>query len=281
MLIIIVAWEDSVEVTSNITWSPSLIEKFEKRFGYSLKRYLPLIAFRNNNLALQPYSPGQFKCTLNTKYSGKGYENDYRTIVSEGYREYLRALRDYFHTNLELSLSVQPSYGLNQDMADSIPEVDAPECESLTFLDSIDAYRQFSGPAHLAGKNVISNEVGAKMASAYLYTTKDLLHSINRALAGGVNQFVIHGQAFSGDYYETTWPGHTPFQYMFSELWSPKQPVWENGLADVLGYVGRTQFVLHQGAPRVDVAVYNKQSATDPNFNNIYSSDDLQDGGEH
>jgi hypothetical protein len=52
-------------------------------------------------------------------------------------------------------------------MAESIPVVDVPECESLSFKDSIDAYRQFPGAAHLAGTSIISNELGAKMTGAY------------------------------------------------------------------------------------------------------------------
>lgn len=165
-------------------------------------------------------------------------------------------------------------------MADSVPVVDVPECESLTFKDSIDGYRQFSGPAHLAGKNVISNEVGAQMTSAYMHSNKALLWSVNRGFSGGLNQYVLHGQSFSGNYYETTWPGHTPFQYLFSELWSPKQPGWAHGMADVIGYIGRVQFILRQGVPRTDVAVYNKQSATDTDFAAIYPFKDLQARGQ-
>lgn len=245
-----------------------------------MKRYLPLIAFRNNNLALQPSAPGRFECILDTTDAGKGYEYDYRTILSEGYRDYLETLRGYFNDDLGIPLSVQPSYGLNQDMADSVPVVDVPECESLTFKDSIDGYRQFSGPAHLAGKNVISNEVGAQMTSAYMHSNKALLWSVNRGFSGGINQYVLHGQSFSGNYYETTWPGHTPFQYLFSELWSPKQPGWAHGMADVIGYIGRVQFILRQGVPRTDVAIYNKQSATDTDFAAIYPFKDLQARGQ-
>ncbi|BAE63556.1 unnamed protein product [Aspergillus oryzae RIB40] len=156
---------------------------------------------------------------------------------------------------------------------------DAPECESLQFGDSVDAYRQFSGPALLAGKSVISNEMGATMA-AYGYPFRSLLFSVGRAIVGGVNQLVLHGQSYTGDYYETTWPGYTAFSYSTSELYSNKQPSWDHGLSDVLNFFARVQYTQRQGIPRVDVAIYNKVSATDAAaFPSMYQADDLVDEG--
>lgn len=272
-------WEDSIEIIANITWSPSLPRRFEERFGYSLLPYLPLLAWGHNNLAMQRTDPGEFRVLLDTKYKGAGLVNDFRVILTEGYVEYLQTLRDWAHDRLGIQFSTQPSYGFPQDMAVSVPIPDAPECESLTFMDKIDAYRQFAGPAQLTGKNIISNEVGAVALEAYSYENRALLWSVNRAVAGGINQFIIHGQSFSGDYFGTTWPGYTPFLYLFSELHTNKQPAWNHGLEDVLSYISRLQFIQRRGTPRVDVAVLNKQSANNRDFPLIYPSDDLQSEG--
>ncbi|TQN73981.1 hypothetical protein CSHISOI_01436 [Colletotrichum shisoi] len=75
------------------------------------------------------------------------------------------------------------------DMEASIPFVDAPECESLQWHDNVDGYRQFSGPANLARKMVISNELGAISGRAYSLTIPELLFAMNRAVSGGVNQW--------------------------------------------------------------------------------------------
>ncbi|KAL2811612.1 hypothetical protein BJX63DRAFT_444029 [Aspergillus granulosus] len=211
--------------------------------------------------------------------SGAGYINDYRSVLEDCYGEYLETLTEWVHEELHLEFSAQVSYNLPMDMAANIPVVDAPECESLQFQDSVDAYRQYSGPAMLAGKEVISNEMGATTA-AYGYTFPSLLFSVGRAVVGGVNQLVLHGQSYTGDYYETTWPGYTAFSYSTSELYSNKQPSWDNGLSDVLNFFARVQYTQRQGTPRVDVAIYNRVSATDSvNFPSMYEFDDLVNQG--
>lgn len=73
------------------------------------------------------------------------------------------------------------------------PKVDAPECESLGFGHSIDMYRQYVGPANLAGKRVISSELGANILEAYGQTLPSLLWDVKRSIVGGVNNFIFHG----------------------------------------------------------------------------------------
>jgi len=106
-----------------------------------------------------------------------------------------------------------------------------PSAKVWAFADEIDWYRQFSRPANLAGKRVISNELGAVQNAAYRYLLSSLVFSANRGLAGGVNQYVIHGQSYTGNYYATSWPGCTAFgavstlqQYAGAGL--PVHPQW-------------------------------------------------------
>ena len=273
------AWEDSVEIKSNISWTPSLPVLFKEKHGYDVSKYLPLIMFGNNNIGLQTSQPGRMQCLLDTPDRGVGYVNAYRAALAEGYRMYLETLTTWANSVLGLEMSAQVAYNLPFDMRALIPLVDAPECESLGFGDSIDAYRQYSGPAVLAGKSVISNEMGAVALETYRYLVADLLWSINRAVAGGVNQFIIHGQSYTGKYYATTWPGYTAFSYFYSEMWSNKQPVWEHGFSDFLEYVARLQYTQQTGKLVVDVAVYDKQSTTDFSF--ASASTNLADLIEH
>ncbi|KAL5338354.1 hypothetical protein BJX70DRAFT_398686 [Aspergillus crustosus] len=233
------AWEDSLEVIFNVTWSRSLPRRFRAMHSYSIKPYLPLLAF---------------------------------PLVA-GYQEYLDALVDWAHNTLGVQLSTQPAYGSVMDTLATVPNVDAPECESLSFNDNIDLYRAFSGPARLSGKRVVSNEIGAVRSAAYSYHLPKLLFSVNRAFVGGVNQFVLHGQSYSGPYPNTTWPGHTPFSYLFSDAFSPNLPIWRHGLKDVLDYISRGQHVLQNSVSKSDVVFYHKESAT--TLESIYQGDDL------
>ncbi|KAI3390458.1 hypothetical protein diail_9575 [Diaporthe ilicicola] len=271
-------WEDSLEIQFNISWTNTLPARFQGMFGYDLRPYLPLIMFKNNNINIQTDSPGSTRCTLDTPDQGVGYVNDFRAALAAGYQEYLTTLSQWLH-ELGVEFSAQPSYNMPMDMEASIPYVDAPECESLGWHDNVDGYRQFSGTANLARKNVISNELGAVFGRAYSYTIPELLFSMNRAVAGGVNQFVIHGQPYSGNYPQTTWPGFTAFVYYFSDMYSPKRPDWDNGLEAALNYMARIQYIQQKGVPRTDLAFYNKQTSVDPDMNSLYKFDDLINGG--
>jgi hypothetical protein len=76
------------------------------------------------------------------------------------------------------------------DMLANVPAVNAPECESLGFNHVVDAYRQFAGPANLAGKRVISSELGAQRNEAYSQTLPELIWDVKRSIVGSVNNFV-------------------------------------------------------------------------------------------
>ncbi|GKZ35542.1 hypothetical protein AbraIFM66950_006205 [Aspergillus brasiliensis] len=244
-------WEDSIEITSNTSWTPTLPERFQQKLGYSLEQYLPVLNFGvlwpDSNVNIQRYQPGGIQSILDTPDAGAGYINDYRGALEDCYREYLQTFTDWLHNELHLEYSAQVSYNLPMDMETNVPVVDAPECESLQFGDSVDAYRQFSGPALLAGKRVISNEMGATTA-AYDYPFSRLLFSVGRAVTGGVNQIILHGQSYTGDYYETTWPGYTAFSYTTSELYSNKQPSWDHGWSWT--YISPNNFALPEATIR-------------------------------
>lgn len=251
---------------------------FKAQHGYDIEKFLPLLMWGNNNIILQLNAPGQVRAVLNTPDGGQGYINDFRKTLSHGYSEYLNTLSAWAH-ELGVGLSAQPSYNMPMNVADSIPLVDLPETESLQFADNIDGYRQFTGIAALAGKNVISNEMGAVPFKTYQYTTQDLLFSIHRAFAGGINRFILHGLAFTGFYYETTWPGYTAFQYVFSDQHSPRKPDWDHGFAEAIEYISRVSSILQQGLRRIDVAFFYETSATNPNFVTVYPFNDLNQAG--
>ncbi|KAJ0426808.1 hypothetical protein BJY00DRAFT_320442 [Aspergillus carlsbadensis] len=272
------AWEDSIEILSNITWTPSLPQLFKKKHGYSINPVLPLLNFRQNSKYAQFTALGSFEAVLDSPCHGVGYINDYRSALEDGYNAYLDTLRAWVH-KLGIKYSNQPGYGLPQDMTAGISHVDVPEYESLAFQNSIDGYRQFIGMAHLSGKKVISNELGAAVFRAYSYTIPDLLDTVHRAIIGGTNGIILHGQPFSGSWFGTTWPGYTPFKYLFAEMYSPKQPAWEHGFSNVLEYIARLQFVQRQGTPRTDVAIFNRVSRTNTSFPSIYADSDLEQAG--
>lgn len=272
-------WEDSVEIKSNVSWSPGLLAAFESQHRYSLRPYLPLLMWQNNNLGLQREDPGRVRAVLDTADGGQGFINDFRTTLQLGYRAYITTLSLWLRERLGLGLRAQVSYNLPMEMGANIPFVDVPECESLGFKDSIDAYRLFSGPAALAGKRIVSNEMGAVFLKAYKHDIPLLVHQTDLAFAGGNNHMILHGMAFGGNYSGTTWPGHSAFNYFVSEMHSRKHPSWEAGMPEAMEYLARTQFVMQEGVARADVAVFHHASATDTLMPTLYRPTDLGTAG--
>ncbi|KAL1895595.1 hypothetical protein Sste5346_005064 [Sporothrix stenoceras] len=254
------SWEDSMEMMAALWWTPDFLSNFEKRRGYSAVTKLPAL-FQAANLwnGYGPpynttYSFGQSPSDMN----GGRYTDDYRLTLNEGYQDYLRHYQSWAHDTYGLDHSCQPAYNLPLDMAADAPLVGAPELESLGFGESIANYLQFTGAAHLSGRNTVSTEIGAQRIGAYAQTVPALLKLFRDSFAAGVNTLVIHGFPYSGTYPGTTWPGYTPFQFEFGEMWGPRQPAWRH-LNDTLGFAARNTLALKTGVSRVDLAFYSWQ----------------------
>ncbi|KAF2773389.1 hypothetical protein EJ03DRAFT_347900 [Teratosphaeria nubilosa] len=253
------AWEDSQEFGAGtlVCWTPNLLDAFSASRGYGLTKYLPLIYRNNNEISAPLASPDHYY--TDEPDTGQSHINDYWQVLTELNQIYLSSLSDWSQRSLQSQFSAQVSYNLPMDMMANIPYVQAPECESLGFNHLIDGYRQYSGPANLAGKRIISSELGAQQVEVYSQTLPELVWDIKRSIVGGVNQFVLHGYPFSGDYPNTTWPGFTTFTYRFSGMRGPRQPDWEY-YQDYVDWIARMQFVAQSGVPKVDLAFWLKSN---------------------
>ncbi|KAI1409815.1 hypothetical protein F5Y13DRAFT_202982 [Hypoxylon sp. FL1857] len=265
-------WEDSVEIPSYTYWTPALPRLFENEHNYLITKYLPLLA-GNEGYISTPGGPVQF--ITDSSDTDAGVIADFRSTLSAGLSDYLLDLTNWTQQFLGLQFSQQVGYNLPVDMLQLIPDVDAPETETLGFSNRIDGYRQFCGPANLAGKSVISIELGADIIRTYIQTWGDILSEANRAFVAGVNQMSIHGATYSHEYANTTWPGYTSFQYLFSGQHSRHQPAWDVGYKQANDYLARVQFVLQSGAPKVDIVFWDKQTAQNSTIPSLYQSDDL------
>ncbi|KAH7020387.1 hypothetical protein EDB80DRAFT_821289, partial [Ilyonectria destructans] len=245
-------WEDSMEMQASLWWTPDFITRFKKNRGYSPVKYLPLMFHQSDSFSL--YSPPYNKTyALSSAASAQDkYLQDYRKTLNEGYIEYLEVYNAWA-LSLGMSHSCQVAYSLPLDMVRDVPVVEVPELESLGFP-KIDDSLQFVGAAHLGGRNVISTEVGAVQTGAYSQSVPSLVNLFRDAFAGGVNSMMLHGMQYGGEY-NATWPGYTPFQYVYSELWSPRQPAWTH-MNQTMAYTARNQVVLQAGTVKRDVAFY-------------------------
>ncbi|CAH0057191.1 unnamed protein product [Clonostachys solani] len=247
------SWEDSMEIQASLYWTPDFIERFKSARGYDPTKYLPLL-FHSSTAFHGNMAPYDVTYVLELENAGQSkYHQDYRLTLNEGLMEYLQSL-DEWALSLGVSHSAQVAYNMPVDVLATVPSVSGPELESLGFTD-IDIMLQFVGSAHLSGRNVVSTEVGAVPSGAYSLTLPSLVYLFTEAFAGGVNMMLIHGMSYGGEFPNTTWPGYTPFQYRFTELWSPRQPAWDF-MSDIMEYTARNQLVLQTGVAKRDLAFY-------------------------
>ncbi|KAK0735170.1 hypothetical protein B0T26DRAFT_691020 [Lasiosphaeria miniovina] len=269
------SWEDSMEMMAPLWWTSDFLARFEKGRGYSAVKSLPVF-FQAKNLWNSYGEPYDTSYSFDGQPSDGGkYAEDYRTTLNEGYQDFLRQYQKWASAR-GMEHSAQPAYNMPLDMSSTVPLVGAPELESLGFGESIESYRQFTGPAHLFGRTPISTEIGAERGGAYAQTVPGLLNLFRDSFAAGVNTLVVHGFAYGGPYPGTTWPGYTPFQYEFCEMWGPRQPAWRH-LNDSLLYAARNSEVLKTGVPKVDLVFYQwKHPWTS---RPIYPKSDLNEAG--
>ncbi|KAL9067682.1 MAG: hypothetical protein Q9157_006735 [Trypethelium eluteriae] len=268
-------WEDSIEIRENLFWTENYTTIFQIEHGYDITKYLPIL-FHQNNVGFGSAPPVWW--VTDEPDFGNSHIADYRETLGTLYGTYLQTLTKWANDYLDLQFSAQVSYNLAMDMLQNVPNVDAPECESLGFNHLIDGYRQYCGPANLAGKRLVSTEIGANPDEAYQLTLPELMWDVKRSIAGSVTQFVFHGFPYSGPYGNTTWPGFTTFDYEFSEMHGPRQPAWPEFYQDPMNFTARLSYIFQSGVPKMDLAFYMKIT-TFPSIVRNYEPTDLEHAG--
>lgn len=162
--------------------------------------------------------------------------------------------------NLDTRIQAAYLYALDQDMA--YHSVTIPEYESLNSSDRPDCIRAVAGAAHTAGANTVSYEMGARSVSfqkeTYSMQWRDWLWHANVGFVHGINATVLHGIEYLYGRSAKVWPGPCmamPFAAL-SEPCGQRMPYWELMSRTVSPYLARSQYLLHHGAPCMDVAVY-------------------------
>lgn len=209
---------------------------------------------------------------------GAGFVADFRSTLTSLLQIYYEHIINWSHEYLGLEFSGQIGYNLPVDMLEDIPVADVPETETLSFDNYLDGFLQYSGPADLSGKQIISIELGADYLMPFSQTWKRLLFDAKHAFIGGINQVVIHGATYSYNFTRTTWPGYTTHTYDYPEH-SRHQPGWGVGYPEALGYLARVQWVLQSGVAKADVVLWNKQSAQNAFPSPLYTPLDLVKAG--
>ncbi|MEW2353921.1 glycosyl hydrolase [Spirillospora sp. NPDC029432] len=243
-------FEDSIELeTDSLNWTPDLPAEFEKRRGYPLWPYLPVIVRKNESTVFA------YEAAVSTHV-----RHDFWRTVSDLFNDcHWKPLADWAHS-LGLEYRAQP-YGLETDSIMSAAILDIPEGESLGFK-NLDDYRALAGGRDVGGRKVLSSEAGAYQGGAYNTTWDKFLRTMGGAYAAGLNMTVLHGFSYATAP-GVAWPGFagfTPYSggIGFSESWGPRQPTWRH-VPDVAGYMARVHQAMQAGTSRIDAAVYRQK----------------------
>jgi hypothetical protein len=263
---------DSLEIsTSNSNggefWGSTLMSEFQQRRGYSLEPYLPYV-IRTGGRARDTAFPvvGADAETVNK------VRNDFFETITGMYTDnVLKPLRAYLHDEMNMKLRAEISYGVNYEITTPAQGVDYVETESLEFGNQLDSQRTLAGAAHTHGLRY-SSETGAIGGENYTWGQDRFMQIMNTQFASGISYTVFHGHSSisgadssdpSDPWNGTYWPGHEGMYARFSERWGPRQPE-STQYTDYMPMIARTQVVLQQGKPQIDLAVLR----TDYAYNN-------------
>lgn len=228
------------------TWTPLIAQEFEKRRGYSLYKWLPVLA-------------GQI---IGSSVTSEKFLFDYRKTIGELIEENLygqvakmarkRDLQTYFESNEwgrqfladGLSVKSKADIPMGAMWAGKYADIYMYECD----------LKESSSAAHIYGKSYIAGEsftVAGNHEDEYSYFPGNLKSTADRELSCGVNRFVIHESSHQPD--DVHQPG--PSLDVFGQ-WFTRHETWAEEARPWIDYLTRNSYMLQQGRYVADIAYY-------------------------
>jgi hypothetical protein len=222
-------FSDSLEVAGS-DWSTDFLAEFQRRRGYDLTPYLPALAGDIGE---------------NTAAVRQDWGETLTELVNENYltpiREWARAHGALFRSQ---------TYGSPPVNLSSNALVDLPEGEGSQWH-SFSTTRWATSANHLYGRPISSSETWTWLHSpVFRATPLDMKAEADLHFLQGVNQLVGHGWPYSPP--EAGEPG---WHFYAAAVFSEHNPWWLV-MPDVTRYLQRVSYLLRQGEPVTDVALY-------------------------
>jgi hypothetical protein len=220
---------DSLEVYS-ADWTGDLLEEFQRRRGYDLKPHLPALVV-----------------DLGAKTAG--IRRDWGKTLTELYNERFMAPLHAWAKKNRTQLRTQ-CYGVPAVTLSSNAHVDLSEGEGHHWR-QLSSTRWAASASHLYGRNVTSSETWTWLHSpSFRATPLDMKVEADRHFLQGINQLIGHGWPYTAEGVE--YPG---WRFYAAGVFNDKNPWWIV-MPDVSSYLQRLSFLLRQGQPANDVAIY-------------------------
>jgi hypothetical protein len=230
---------DSLEVFGS-DWTGDLLAEFQHRRGYDLKPYLPAL--------IGDIGP-------NTG----AVRNDWGLTLTELAEEHFVAPLHQWATRHGTRLRAQ-LYGTPPTALSSYRLVDLPEGEQ-SFWNRFTPTRWATSAAHLLGRPVVSSETWTWLHSpAFRATPLDMKAEADQHFLQGINQLVGHGWPYSPEI-----AGEPGWRFYAAGALNRHNPWWIV-MPDLAAYLQRASYLLRQGRPANDVAIYLPSSDARASF---------------
>ncbi|MAT95266.1 MAG: hypothetical protein CME59_22065 [Halioglobus sp.] len=257
-------FNDSLEFRISRMTTPDILEEFRQRRGYDLEPYLPVV-YREG-------ADNVYFSELLAVHAGPDFcltpmddriRHDYQQTLSDLMIErFIEPSADWAHARGLLSRG--QSYGMDIDIIRALGANSIPETEQLWAGGANVGLKFASSAAALYGRPLVSAESFVWINRDYMPTARRIKAAADKLFLAGINHVIYHGTPYpwygdgQGEYGEEGWqpfsgpqnPAH------FSGHYAASNPAIWPDMPDLNTYMARSQHLLRQGRPDVDVLVY-------------------------
>ncbi|MFL6468770.1 MAG: glycosyl hydrolase, partial [Pyrinomonadaceae bacterium] len=220
---------DSLEVY-NQDWTDDLLAEFKRRRGYDIKPYLPALAGE-----IGPK-------TADVRY-------DWGRTITEMFNERFMAPVQAWSKANGTRFRIQ-GYGIPPAAISSNKWADISDGEGAQWK-VVRAARWASSANHIYGRNVTSSETWTWLHSpVFRATPLDLKAEADIHFLQGINQLIGHGWGYTPPGVE--YPG---WRFYAAGAYSEQNPWWIV-MPDLAKYLQRMSYLMRQGKPQNDIALY-------------------------
>lgn len=237
---------DSYEAGQN-TWTETLPEEFEKRRGYSLWKYLPVLTgITVDNTERSEAFLWDWRKTIGELVVENYYEQLDKVLKKYGMKRYSESQengRVYMADGMEVKRHADIPMG-----AMWIPKGGFGTSQKIGEAD----IRESASVAHLYGQKYVAAEsfTTIGMNNAYAFGPKEYRSTADLEFASGANRIVIHESALQA---VDTEPGITMSAI---GTWFNRHITWANQAQIWTDYLARTSYMMQQGHNIADIAWY-------------------------
>jgi hypothetical protein len=220
---------DSLEVF-NTDWTPRLLDEFKRRRGYDLTPHLPALVGEDGPKTLD-------------------IRHDWGRTLTEVFDDHFIAPIQQWAAEHGTRFRIQ-AYGTPPAALFSYADAALAEGEGDGWK-GFRPVRWASSASHLLGRTVTSTETWTWLHSpVFRATPLDMKAAADTYFLQGSNQLIGHGWPYTAA--GVPYPG---WRFYASAVFDEKNPWWIV-MPDVTAYLQRVSFMLRQGNPANDVALY-------------------------